>query len=372
MRATSASTPSTSASTQRATRSDAATGKRDGERAMDGATRWRRATRDEDAGATRDGRATARKRASDDGDGRRGKRAKRGERARAARVGRARRRDEARGRREGRDGDAGTRRGARREDGDATSSAGSTRGSISRRRGGRWIRWRRGTRIEGDGWASPFDEENDAFVGTPERAAALDEEIRSVKPRGFESVGSQSRDSGKVTYGLRPLYGKLLTKKIKELGDARRLDAVFDLLEMSAIPTTPKGRKITMGAVIGACVKCNELDTAYKLLMKLDGVSECGAGAPAYSALMLGYARQGRLTEALGLLEQWEKGRGPKDGKFGVGKRGNIVLRGSWKWSKDDVPKYGKRDDMGNAMAPQTNGDDAHALRRARCVCDEW
>ena len=65
-----------------------------------------------------------------------------------------------------------------------------------------------------------------------------------------------------------------------------------------------------------ACVKCNDLDTAHKLLMKLDGVDECGAGAPAYSTLMLGYARQGRLTEALGLLEQWEKGRGPKDGKF--------------------------------------------------------
>ena len=219
-----------------------------------------------------------------------------------------------RGRREGtttRDGTAtrGTRRGERER---ATRTRRRARvrrvGASHGDGGGRWIRWRRRTRIEGDGWASPFDEENDAFVGTPERAAALDEEIRSVKPRGFQSVGSQSRDSGKVTYGLRPLYGKLLTKKIKELGDARRLDAVFDLLEMSAIPTTPKGRKITMGAVIGACVKCNELDTAYKLLMKLDGVSECGAGAPAYSALMLGYARQGRLTEALGLLEQWEKG----------------------------------------------------------------
>lgn len=159
---------------------------------------------------------------------------------------------------------------------------------------------------EGDGWASPFDEENDAFVGTPERAAALDEEIRSVKPRGFESVGSQSRDSGKVTYGLRPLYGKVLTKKIKELGDARRLDAVFDLLEMSAIPTTPKGRKITMGAVIGACVKCNELDTAYKLLMKLDGVSECGAGGAGVQRAHAGIRQTGashrgaRIARAVG------------------------------------------------------------------------
>ena len=260
---------------------------------------------DGDATTRADGDGARRRgRAGDDADGRR-ERAK-GRAGARARVGRAR--DEG-GRRAGRDGDA-------RDDARERERATRTRRRARVRRvgashgdgGGRWIRWRRRTRIEGDGWASPFDEENDAFVGTPERAAALDEEIRSVKPRGFQSVGSQSRDSGKVTYGLRPLYGKLLTKKIKELGDARRLDAVFDLLEMSAIPTTPKGRKITMGAVIGACVKCNELDTAYKLLMKLDGVSECGAGAPAYSALMLGYARQGRLTEALGLLEQWEKG----------------------------------------------------------------
>lgn len=31
--------------------------------------------------------------------------------------------------------------------------------------------------IEDDGWVLLFDEENDAFVGTSERAAALDEEI---------------------------------------------------------------------------------------------------------------------------------------------------------------------------------------------------
>ena len=344
MRATIASTPSTSAST----RGDAIGRAR---------ARWRRAmdaramatrARDEDAGARARTRTRGIARATTAGDA---GNARRGERARAAAWGE-------RGRDEGGD-DA--------RDGTATRGRRGERGG----RRGRGVErgfdaWEHLTatgrtmdpmeeahEIEDDGWASPFDEENDAFVGTPERAAALDEEIRSVKPQGFQSVGSQSRDSGKVTYGLRPLYGKLLTKKIKELGDARRLDAVFDLLEMSAIPTTPKGRKITMGAVIGACVKCNELDTAYKLLSKLDGVSECGAGAPAYSALMLGYARQGRLTEALGLLEQWEKGRGPKDGKFGVGKRGNIILRGSWKWSKDDVPKYGKRDDMGTQWHPK-------------------
>lgn len=80
-------------------------------------------------------------------------------------------------------------------------------------------------------------------------------------------------------------------KKIKELGDARRLDVVFDLLEMFAISITSKGRKIMMGVVIGVCVKCNELDMVYKFLMKFDGVFECGAGVLAYSAFMLGYVR---------------------------------------------------------------------------------
>ena len=183
-------------------------------------------------------------------------------------------------------------------------------------------------------------------------SAVMMEASRGVETEGKEDVvgdeDATTRRRRRRRRGTpRPLYGKALTKRIKELGDARRLGDVFALLDASKIPTTPNGRKITIGAVVGACVKCNDLDTAHKLLMKLDGVDECGAGAPAYSTLMLGYARQGRLTEALGLLEQWEKGRGPKDGKFGVGRRGNIILRGSWRWAKEDVPKYKRRDDMG-------------------------
>ena len=152
---------------------------------------------------------------------------------------------------------------------------------------------------------------------------------------------------------FKPLYGKRLSSKIKELGDARRLDDVFALLAVSQIPTTPNGRKITVGAALGAFVKCKELEVAYKLLMKLDDVDECGAGAPAYSALMLGFAREGRLIEALELLSRWEKGRGPKSSKFGVGKRGNIILRGSWKWNRADVPPFKKRDDMGTEWHPK-------------------
>ena len=193
----------------------------------------------------------------------------------------------------------------------------------------------------GDGWRE------DASAASP--TAALDRELRAVKPSTRRS--SSARDGSKSK--LRPLGGKRLTAKIKELGDARRLEDVFELLEMSSIPSTPNGRKITIGAVIGACVKCKELDVAYKMLMQLDGVKECGAGAPAYSALMLGYAREGRLLEALELLDQWEKGRGPKDGKFGLGKRGNIIMRGSWKWTRDDVPKFGKKDDMGTEWHPK-------------------
>ena len=238
----------------------------------------------------------------------------------------------------------------RDEDEDAARGDGDARAAAARGRGG-------GTATRaGEAWGG--------------RGVRLDEEMREVMMASSSAVmmeasggvGTEEGEGGGVRDGdeprrragtPRPLYGKALTKRIKELGDARRLGDVFALLDASTIPTTPNGRKITIGAVVGACVKCNDLDTAHKLLMKLDGVDECGAGAPAYSTLMLGYARQGRLTEALGLLEQWEKGRGPKDGKFGVGRRGNIILRGSWRWSKEDVPKYKRRDDMGTEWHPK-------------------
>jgi len=200
------------------------------------------------------------------------------------------------------------------------------------------------------------DDENDKNDGwrASESASAvpmaeLNRAFKAVKPS--TRWGAPARDGSRSK--LVPLGGRRLTSKIKELGDARRLEDVFELLEMSSIPSTPNGRKITIGAVIGACVKCKELDVAYKMLMQLDGVNECGAGAPAYSTLMLGYAREGRLLEALELLDQWEKGRGPKDGKFGLGKRGNIIMRGSWKWTRDDVPKFGKKDDMGTEWHPK-------------------
>ena len=194
-------------------------------------------------------------------------------------------------------------------------------------------------------------DENDEDVGATRSGGdgstdfeRLDAELLAMWTPSNESVKSRR---------FKPLYGKRLTSKIKELGDARRLDDVFTLLAVSQIPTTPNGRKITVGAVIGACVKCKELELAYKLLMKLEDVDECGAGAPAYSTLMLGFARDGRLIEALELLSRWEKGRGPKSSKFGVGKRGNIILRGSWKWNKVDVPPFKKRDDMGTEWHPK-------------------
>ena len=89
---------------------------------MDGATRWRRATRDEDAGATRDGARTAR-RAGDDADGRR-------ERAKGRAGARARRgAGEAKGRGEGtttRDGTA--TRGTRRRSAEGRRGRGVERG----------------------------------------------------------------------------------------------------------------------------------------------------------------------------------------------------------------------------------------------------
>ena len=143
--------------------------------------------------------------------------------------------------------------------------------------------------------------------------------------------------------------GKALTQRIKQLGDRRRLDEVLALVASSPIPTTTNGRRITIGAVIGACCKCGDLERGMRLLRQLDGPDGCGAGAPAYCALIQAHGRAGRLREALELLEAWEKGRGPRDGKIGVGRNGTIYVAGSLKWRKKDVPLRGEkwRDEMG-------------------------
>ena len=85
-----------------------------------------------------------------------------------------------------------------------------------------------------------------------------------------------------------------------------------------------------------------------RLLRQLDGPDGCGAGAPAYCALIQAHGRAGRLREARA-LEAWEKGRGPRDGKIGVGRNGTIYVAGSLKWRKKDVPLRGEkwRDEMG-------------------------
>ena len=154
--------------------------------------------------------------------------------------------------------------------------------------------------------------------------------------------------------GPRPLRGKALTRRIKQLGDRRRLDAVFELLEVSPVPETTNGRRITVGAVIGACCKCGDLERGLKLLQQLDGPGGVGAGAPAYCALIQAHGRAGRLREALLLLEAWEKGRGPRDSKIGVGRNGTIYVAGSGKWRKKDVPLRGEkwRDEMGTVWHP--------------------
>tara|TARA_B110000902_G_scaffold63832_2_gene75662 strand:- start:110 stop:1714 length:1605 start_codon:yes stop_codon:yes gene_type:complete len=149
--------------------------------------------------------------------------------------------------------------------------------------------------------------------------------------------------------GGRVYRGKALTQRIKHLGDKRKLTEVLRLVSRSPIPVTTNGRRITIGAVIGACCKCGDLDRGMRLLRQLDGPEGCGAGAPAYCALIQAHGRAGRLREALELLEAWEKGRGPMDGKIGVGRNGTIYVAGSLKWGKKDVPLRSTkwRDEMG-------------------------
>ena len=120
------------------------------------------------------------------------------------------------------------------------------------------------------------------------------------------------------------------------------------------MPETTERSPYHRRRVIGACCKCGDLERGLKLLQQLDGPGGVGAGAPAYCALIQAHGRAGRLREALLLLEAWEKGRGPRDSKIGVGRNGTIYIAGSGKWRKKDVPLRGEkwRDEMGTVWHP--------------------
>ena len=204
------------------------------------------------------------------------------------------------------------------------------------------------------GWAAMQEQhrsDSPSFGDSPlmTDAAGLGFEF-GAKPRNGDA-GNDGKPAGNRQQRLR---GKKLVARIKELGDRRQLDKVFALVEASPIPETTNGHRITMGAVIGACCKCGDLSRGLKLLQQLDGPGGVGAGGPAYNALIRAHGRAGRLREALLLLDAWEKGRGPRDSKIGVGRNGTIYVAAAGKWRKCDVPlkMESYRDEMGTEWYP--------------------
>jgi len=191
--------------------------------------------------------------------------------------------------------------------------------------------------------------------GTPWESSSRIDGLGDLAGVGFGGVaGAGAPASSDANPPPRALRGKALTRRIKQLGDRRQLDEVFALVAASPVPETPNGRRITVGAIIGACCKCGDLRRASSLLRELDGPGGVGAGAPSYCALMQAHGRAGRLREALALLEAWEKGRGPRSGKLGVGRGGAIYVAGSGKWRKKDVPLRSEKfkDEMGTTWHP--------------------
>jgi len=126
------------------------------------------------------------------------------------------------------------------------------------------------------------DDDRDGGAGVADRDGVRLNGDEDGNPGG---VQIQVR-SAKAPARQQVLRGKELTRRIKQLGDARKLDKVLALVAASPIPETPNGRRITLGAVIGACCKCGDLERALKLLRQLDGPGGVGAGAPAYTALI--------------------------------------------------------------------------------------
>ncbi|KAJ6833240.1 pentatricopeptide repeat-containing protein [Iris pallida] len=63
-----------------------------------------------------------------------------------------------------------------------------------------------------------------------------------------------------------------------------------------------------MNAVMEACVRCGDLDSAMKVFDEMSKRDGCGVDRVSYGILLKGFGEAGRIDEAFHILESVEKG----------------------------------------------------------------
>ncbi|XP_062165554.1 pentatricopeptide repeat-containing protein At5g10690 [Alnus glutinosa] len=100
---------------------------------------------------------------------------------------------------------------------------------------------------------------------------------------------------------------KPLTSRIVHLTRRRQLRQIFEEIEV-AKRRYGKLNTIVMNAVLQACVRCADVDSALKIFDEMSKPDSCGVDSVTYGTLLKGLGLARRIDEAFQLLESVEQG----------------------------------------------------------------
>ncbi|CAJ2674845.1 unnamed protein product [Trifolium pratense] len=100
---------------------------------------------------------------------------------------------------------------------------------------------------------------------------------------------------------------KILTTRIVQLTRRKQLRQIFNEIEV-AKKQFGKLNTIVMNAVIEACVRCGDIESAIRIFDEMKNPESCGVDTVTYATILKGLGKAHRFDEAFQLLESVENG----------------------------------------------------------------
>ncbi|KAJ3677136.1 hypothetical protein LUZ60_002860 [Juncus effusus] len=99
-----------------------------------------------------------------------------------------------------------------------------------------------------------------------------------------------------------------LTARVVELTKRRQLKQIFSEVEKAKKRNNGKLNRIVMNAVMEACVRCGDVDSARKVFDEMGDPGGCGLDCVSYGILLKGLGQAKRVDEAFQIIESVQDG----------------------------------------------------------------
>ncbi|ONK69636.1 uncharacterized protein A4U43_C05F25150 [Asparagus officinalis] len=121
-------------------------------------------------------------------------------------------------------------------------------------------------------------------------------------PRRLPKIPKKSNTNSPQNLNLRRL-----TSRIVDLTRRKQLKQVFEEVE-TAKRKYGKVNRIVMNAVMQACIRCKDLDSAWRVFDEMSKLESCGVDSVTYGILLKGLGEARKIDEAFQILESVEQG----------------------------------------------------------------